>query len=99
MTERDCISVLREHGFKENIQGALYRFINESDYMRVRPTNIQHSIEMKLRVGGRAANDPMWTSDTIRLCEFEDGGDLINWLSAQYGKAYIKVFKDEVEGK
>ena len=49
MTERDCISVLREHGFKENIQGALYRFIN--------------------------------------------------WLSAQYGKAYIKVFKDEVEGK
>lgn len=31
MTERDCISVLREHGFKENIQGALYRFINESD--------------------------------------------------------------------
>lgn len=99
MTERDCIEVLKKHGFKENQQGALWRFVQSTDFVKVRLTHIQYGIEMSLRVGGRGGQMYLYTKETIRLCEFESWADLIDWISGRYAHAYNQVLRNEIDNK
>jgi hypothetical protein len=99
MTEKDCIEVLKKHGFKRTPQGVLFRFVQESGFLKIRLTHIAYGIELRMRVGGRGDQEPLRVTETIRLCEFEDGKDLIDWISGKYAHAYNQVIRNEIDNK